>query len=165
MRRVLAPALVAAATLAYISTAGAVGQFDSVQGSGENNPSSLPTAAKFNIVAKSGPSGEDPKGHIILHRKDGASFKANVTCLRVAGNLATVGAEFEKGKNLPPSLENGGVTVFIQDNGKGQGQETVDRVAFDVRAVPPATCRTPIVPDRDPLTKGELTVDDETPTP
>ena len=54
-----------------------------------------PFVARFN--ARSGPSGEGAKGTVTDVRKDGSRFVTTVTCLRVTGNHATIGAKSETG--------------------------------------------------------------------
>jgi hypothetical protein len=60
----------------------------------------------FAVRARSGPAGENPKGHLSVQEGGVALHNGKVTCLAVAGNRAVVGSDF-----------NGGIYLLVVDNG------------------------------------------------
>ena len=90
-----------------------------------------------------------------------------ITCMRVEGNLASVKYRFTRaaGPGAPP--QNGGVQVYIEDNGKAKRGVSVDRTAseppqppgvFDAAA---GVCTDPRVnPAWTPLESGDFSVFD-----
>jgi hypothetical protein len=77
---------------------------DSVTGSGQW------TTLLFNFNVRSGPSGENPTGQVILSNVDGSPFLTGpVTCLAVRGNVATI--NFTENVFSPTGL----VTIQVTD--------------------------------------------------
>src|SRR3954452_17761411 len=62
---------------------------------------------------------------------DAFEVEGPITCMRVEGNRASVKYRFKKssGPGAPP--QNGGVQVYIEDNGKPISGQPVDRVATE----------------------------------
>lgn len=98
--------------------------YDFVRGTWESA-----TGAKFHVNAKSGPSGEDPKGRFYVEFKEAAEatppripfdFRGEVTCLNVDGNTARVGGRVTHAKgDLPGNpAEGGGFLITVVDNGE-----------------------------------------------
>lgn len=83
------------------------------------------------IEAISGPAGEDPKGHFyVLDGFRPLDFRGRVTCLRVLGNMATVGGVVTQSREpLPP--EGTGVIINAMDNGE-PGDLDQSRVFFNL---------------------------------
>jgi hypothetical protein len=80
----------------------------------------------------------------------------DVTCHKVAGNVATVGGAFDEPVFFGPAGPFQGVLIFIEDNGEpGSGR---DRLSFAETAVPPLDC--PIMEPRFPITQGNFVVHD-----
>jgi hypothetical protein len=129
---------VAAAAIGLITAAaspcvaGAAGSKDRVNGGGELRtapPGSSNPPNHFSINAQSNPDGTDAFG--ILHftsAQQGLRFDADILCLRVVGNRASILARFRHTKNEPPRLDGGGIVVFVEDNGNPQpGGQSSDR--------------------------------------
>jgi hypothetical protein len=89
---------------------------DKVTGHGINAAVNNP--AEFHINAESGPLGEDPHGTVRFKTiENKAEQKGPVRCLRVDGNRAVIGVEWNKLKNQDNGT-NKGAFVFVEDNGK-----------------------------------------------
>ena len=98
---------------------------------------------------------------------DAFEVEGPITCMRVEGNRASIKYRFKKasGPGAPP--QNGGVQVYIEDNGKATGGRPVDRVAteppeppgvFDAAA---SVCTDPrLNPAWTPLESGDFDVFD-----
>lgn len=146
-------------TMSTIATASAAPKHDKVQGSGINNPPNG-VFAQFHINAKSGPNGEDPQGKFSFKRKDGApneKFTAEVTCVNVQGNLASVIGYVTKTKNDPfPAGKY--YLVRLKDDGKGEF--TMDEIQNGPYVGDPYTCPTPIEPRPEAITKGDIKITD-----
>jgi len=71
-----------------------------------------PFMLRFN--ARSGATGQDPKGTVTEVRKDGSRSVGKVTCLRASGGQAKVGALSETGAALLFDVQNGRSSVGIQ---------------------------------------------------
>ena len=98
-------------------------------------------AAHARINAKSGPNGENPRGHFFL-RQGSLQFRGSVTCMRVVGNLASVGGRVNKSNPSGPPVGSGFVQL-IQDNGE-PGRS--DRSQTVYLPSPPMTCPVPTTP-------------------
>ena len=134
--------------------------FDHVVGGVTNNPNGPNGAlAHFSINAKSGPNGENPQGTFRIRvTSDGPptqQYDATVTCMVVSGNLATVVGKIVRTKDFP---RDGYTRVRIEDLGQGNGTE--DRIQFGPYFGDPTVCPSPLEPDRDPITSGNLNVFD-----
>src|SRR5512133_3571208 len=55
--------------------------------------------ASVRINAKSGPNGANPRGHFFL-KEGGFQFRGAVTCVKVAGNRASVGGRVTKSSGV-----------------------------------------------------------------
>jgi hypothetical protein len=98
---------------------------------------------------------------------DAFEVEGPITCMRVEGNRASVKYRFKKssGPGAPP--QNGGVQVYIEDNGKATGGQPVDRVATEPPQPPGAfdaaasVCTDPrLNPAWTPLESGDFSVFD-----
>jgi hypothetical protein len=138
---------------------------DKIKGHGENNPPVAPINS-FSVEAESGPSGEDPKGRIkfkSVNLDPKKQFTADVLCLRVEGNKATLVGLIEKDKNNPSVLDRY-IVVFAEDLGDPPGKETVDRIRNGIlpEGSPQPDCPPPVTPPVDELTKGDIRITDAT---
>jgi hypothetical protein len=98
---------------------------------------------------------------------DAFEVEGPITCMRVEGNRASIKYRFKKasGPGAPP--QNGGVQVYIEDNGKPTGGQPVDRVATEPPQPPGAfdaaasVCTDPrLNPAWTPLESGDFDVFD-----
>jgi hypothetical protein len=98
---------------------------------------------------------------------DAFEVEGPITCMRVEGNRASIKYRFKKtsGPGAPP--QNGGVQVYIEDNGKATGGQPVDRVATEPPQPPGAfdaaasVCTDPrLNPAWTPLESGDFDVFD-----
>jgi hypothetical protein len=71
-----------------------------------------PFMLRFN--ARSGATGQDPKGTVTELRKDGSRSVGKVTCLRASGGQAKVGALSETGAALLFDVQNGRSSIGVQ---------------------------------------------------
>ena len=84
---------------------------DSVNGAGHALTSDN-QGVDFTITASSGPSGENPTGHVaFIQGRFGTNFEGPVRCLAVNGNVATL--------NVDTGLSFGIVTVEVTDSPSG----------------------------------------------
>jgi hypothetical protein len=146
------------ATAAATHSPGSSGPRDFVTGGGHH---SLPDT-QFTLSAHSGPLGENPKGHLSFKTDGGERFKADVTCVIVAGNQAFVTGVFTR----PGSAEGQLVVAHAVDNGE-PGDATPDLLRFSFAgAIFPVQnrpgCFLPFLPPV-PVTQGNITVHDATP--
>jgi hypothetical protein len=98
---------------------------------------------------------------------DAFEVEGPITCMLVVGNRSSIKYRFRRasGPGAPP--QNGGVQVYVEDNGKAQNGQPVDRVAteppqppgvFDAAA---GVCTDPTLnPAWTPLESGDFTVRD-----
>ena len=143
--------------------AGAAPPFDHVVGGGQNNP---PSGAinHFSLNAKSGPNGEDATGKFEFHdtrNPPTERFDADIRCLRVAGNRATMVGEIVRNRNNG-ALAGRYVIVFVEDNGPPTGGVQRDTIR---NALQPANAPEPSCPPPNDLpdggtSAGNLTVRD-----
>src|SRR2546422_7755137 len=90
-------------------------------------------AGDVHVNAKSGPLGEDAKGHFIIRLVATSpvvelNVSGSVTCLTVVANAATIGGVVESTDN-PQIPEGTGILIGIVDNGSpGQGQDAVSEL-------------------------------------
>lgn len=113
--------------------------------------------ASVRITAKSGPNGENPRGHFFL-AEFGWQFRGSVTCVRVAGNLASVGGRVTKSSGVGGPAVGSGFVQFTQDNGS-PGRNDRSHTVFV--ASPPMTCPAPVTPVF-VLARGNYVVKDAT---
>jgi dipeptidyl aminopeptidase/acylaminoacyl peptidase len=101
----------------WVSTAnGQVPSGDSVVGQGRTGPAGDIEYLRFEIDARSGPSGEGPSGHVTLEIKPlglnpGIFEGRPVSCLSVSANHAVVGFKLDPLSVIP------GFIVEVEDNG------------------------------------------------
>jgi hypothetical protein len=94
---------------------------------------------QIGVSAHSGPSGEDPSGFVAARSRPNGGFPVpfrfggHVTCLLVDGNLASIKYRFDHSED--PSMEGGGIQIYIDDEGEPQDGHTSDKTAF----LPPET--------------------------
>ena len=135
--------------------------FDHVVGGGQNNPPSTAPVAHFQINAKSGPNGEDPEGFFSFKRTvDGPpteEFTAEVTCLNVQGNLATVVGHVQRTKDDTFPADR---YYLVRIKDMGQGKNTEDRVGNSLYLGDPTKCPSPIEPRAEVVTSGNVDVFD-----
>lgn len=164
-KAIVAVAAVGCWALVLSPVAGA-GPGDSVHGGGTVPPTATACDNHFAVNARSGPSGESPDG--ILHYTSadcGRFFNAEVVCVRVVGNQATVLAEFRNDDRGDPAFEGGGLLAFYEDNGNPSGGQTPDRqqnsrlTATQFAIQKALGCPPPIVP-RTQLQSGNLVIRD-----
>ena len=162
-------ALCAAVFIAVVPGAGAAGGAaqSSVVGSGSGHFAE--TGGPFFLSVNG--RGEGPLAQGMVRGSgvyvDAFEVEGPITCMRVEGNLASIKYRFKKasGPGAPP--QNGGVQVYIEDNGNATGGQPVDRVAteppqppggFDAAA---SVCTDPrLNPAWTPLESGDFSVFD-----
>jgi hypothetical protein len=93
-----------------------------------------PGFARLSVRARSGPAGEDPRGHVKGVGTSGTpmgTFEVSgpVTCLRVEGNRAAIKYRFDQASGSAAPFKGGGVEVFVDDNGKPRQGQPVDASA------------------------------------
>ena len=116
--------------LAVTAVAGAASQ-SSVVGTGTGH--FIETGGPFELTVNA--RGESPfaQGHVRGSGDYVGAFEVEgpVTCMLVVGNRASIKYRFRRsaGPGAPP--QNGGVQVYIEDNGKPQSGQPVDRVATE----------------------------------
>lgn len=131
---------------------------DSVVGQGRIGQFGLSAVQVFDFEATSGPSGEDPTGHVALELAPGGigslHIEGPVRCVSVSGNEAVVGFE--------PSLLNPGALIEVVDNGP-PGSDPPD--LFIAHGLPHAVDASSCVPTdfpRQEVVEGDVTVTDAT---
>ena len=99
-------------------------------------------AAHVRINAKSGPSGQNPRGHFFL-RQGGYQFRGSVTCVLVVGNRASVGGRVTRLRGVGGPPVGSGFVQMIEDNGE-PGMN--DRSQTNFVPSPPMSCPAPTTP-------------------
>jgi len=115
----------------------------------------LPAHAHIN--AKSGPNGENPRGHFWL-RQAGWQFRGSVTCVKVVGNRASVGGRVNRSSGVGAPPVGSGFIQLTEDNGS-PGRNDRSQTIFV--ASPPAVCPVPTTPFF-VVAKGNYVVKDAT---
>ena len=94
--------------------------------------------ARLSLAAHSDPVGAQPTGHVRAKGDpdgDGPAepfkLEGEVTCLRVDGNRAAIKYRFKHADGSAEPFQDGGVQIFLEDNGPPGGGEPVDGSAFD----------------------------------
>ncbi len=129
-RGLIVAALFAAFSIAATGTATG-GTQSSVAGSGTGHFAE--TGGPFSLSVSGRGEGQAAKGYV--HGSgvyvDAFEVEGPITCMRVEGNLASVKYRFKRasGPGAPP--QDGGVQVYIEDNGRPQNGQPVDRVATE----------------------------------
>jgi hypothetical protein len=113
--------------------------------------------ARVRINAHSGPNGENPRGHFFLAQA-GWQFRGSVTCVRVAGNQASVGGRVTRSSGVGGPPVGSGFIQLTEDNGS-PGRH--DRSQTILVPNPPATCPAPTQPAL-VLARGNYVVKDAT---
>jgi hypothetical protein len=113
--------------------------------------------ASVRINAKSGPNGENPRGHFFL-KEGGFQFRGSVTCVHVVGNRASVGGRVTKSSGAGGPAVGSGFVQFTEDNGS-PGRNDRSQTAFV--ATPPMACPAPVTPAF-VLSQGNYVVKDAT---
>jgi hypothetical protein len=113
--------------------------------------------ASVRINAKSGPNGENPRGHFFL-KEGGFQFRGSVTCVHVVGNRASVGGRVTKSSGAGGPAVGSGFVQFTEDNGS-PGRNDRSQTAFV--ATPPMACPAPVTPAF-VLAQGNYVVKDAT---
>ena len=153
----------ALATIGFVpGGAQADSPFDHVVGGGQNNPPAGDNIAHFQVNVKSGPNGESPKGSFSFKRTDGGppnqSYSADVTCLRVQGNLAFVVGIVTKNKD--GSNADVGTYRFLRLKDVGNGPTSDDEIQSGQYFGDPNVCPSPLEPKPDAITKGNIEIYD-----
>jgi hypothetical protein len=118
----------------------------------------------FSFRASSNFNGTDPDGTVRLGFNTGTGglteFHGDVTCLRVAAGLASIGGRVTKID--PPAAVFGGIQSFIiQTSDGGKFSPTPDTVSYGVStAPPPPATGCPAPTGGLPLTDGDIVVQD-----
>jgi hypothetical protein len=100
------------------------------------------SVVSIRINAKSGPNGENPRGQFFL-KEGGFQFRGAVTCVKVAGNRASVAGRVTKSSGAAGPAVGSGFVQFIEDSGS-RGRNDRSHTAFV--ASPPMTCPAPVTP-------------------
>jgi hypothetical protein len=116
---------------------------NSVRGSAVNGfPTPVgPGSAELTAQASSGPAGERPRGFVAAAGDGdgtgatGFSVRGEVTCLRISGRRAAIKYRFQRAEGTAEAFKEGGVQIFIEDNGQPGDGPPVDATAND----PPQT--------------------------
>jgi hypothetical protein len=113
--------------------------------------------ASVRINAKSGPNGQNPRGHFFL-RQAGYQFRGSVTCVLVVGNRASVGGRVTSSSGVGGPAVGSGFIQLTEDNGS-PGRN--DRSQTFFVASPPVACPVPTTPAVG-VAKGNYVVKDAT---
>jgi hypothetical protein len=138
--------------------------FDMVVGAGLNNPANPDNVARFEILAISGPNGENAFGHAkFTTLRSKASQSGPVQCLRVDGNRATAVVLWTKLKKQTTENPRAGAIIFLEDNGKriekGKPVDDIRSQGFLVDDIP-SECPPPEDLAEPNLTKGAIKIVD-----
>src|SRR5919106_2158843 len=111
---------------------------DFAVGSGTNQFIVVLGDAQLSVSAHSDPAGGRPSGHVRAQGEpdgDGPNepfeLEGEVTCLKVSGNRAAIKYRFKHAEGSAEPFQDGGVQIFIEDNGDPKGGQPVDRATFD----------------------------------
>lgn len=110
-----------------VGTTAAAGKQDSFVGSGRGFYAD--NTIRLVLSAHSGPSGENPQGQVHFTGLFGLSGKADVTCLNVAGNKASLVARVQNPASVRPGTDAIDIFVYAADNG-APGQSPDDGIDF-----------------------------------
>jgi hypothetical protein len=150
MRRVVPFTAIVLMTVMTPAVVNAAPARDSLVGNGSN-----PVLFSAQVSAKSGPSGEDAKGHWTFDDGFSDKRKIDVTCLAVIGNRAVVGGP-------RPDAPGNYQYLIVEDNGAdGDRMSSLSTllVADQVGCALVATSTFPL----DPVDDGNFTVNDAIP--
>lgn len=140
-----------------VGTTAAAGKGDKLVGTGKTVWFGTPI--KFTVSAQSGPSGESPRGTVLFDM--GISGKAQITCLNVSGNVASIAARVANPSSVVPGADYVDVFLAVTDNGSS------DISDFGMRAgsggsIPPPVTDCPGAGLNVPVTQGNFIVTDAT---
>jgi hypothetical protein len=111
----------------------------------------------FALSARNGPNG--PTGHVTLEwPESGEQILAEVTCLEVSGNEATITAEIVKHENPQPGQDTTHVVIHMIDNGN-PGGDVPDTFFATFQNLLLGECGEN--PFELPILKGNIDVEDE----
>jgi hypothetical protein len=135
---------------------------------------------QLGLSAHSGPSGEDPGGFVSARSRPNGDFPVtgefpvpfrfggHVTCLTVDGSRASIKYRFDH--DADPTMKDGGIQIFVEDNGPPQNGHNVDRTAFELpmnqaefELTDPSLCGNPNVAAYTPSETGNIIVHNEQP--
>jgi hypothetical protein len=164
--RGLVAALCVALFAAIAGTASGAPQ-SSVAGSGTGH--FMETGGPFSLRVNGRGESPDAKGYVRGSGVyvDAFEVEGPITCMRVEGNRTSIKYRFKRasGPGAPP--QNGGVQVYIEDNGKPVNGQPVDRVATEPPQPPGAfdaaagVCTDPrLNPAWNRIETGDFTVGD-----
>jgi hypothetical protein len=173
LRRVLAASGIGIALLAPGGAAASGRDFAVGAGSNQFTLGAVGEAS-FALSASSDPLGARPAGYVASRGDpDGAgplepfTAQGEVTCLRIAGNRASIKWRLEEATGSAAPFEGGGVQSFLEDNGQPRFGQPVDRAAIDppqpaaIFAPTADRCEDPDARSTyDRLEKGDITVHD-----
>ena len=163
-------ALAAAAGGSVAATSAADGTpHDVVFGSATNEfPTPVgPGSDRLDVLAFSGPAGENPGGFVHAVGTTGLPMGAfevagPVTCLRVEGNKAAIKYRFDQASGSASTFKGGGVEVFIEDNGKAVDANAAGPPQTAAVFAPAAKqCDDPALAAYDTVNSGGYTVIDQ----
>jgi hypothetical protein len=162
MRKLCFALVLVGVSIWAVAPSGAAPNGDSVHGGGKFLAMPDQCDQHFAINARSGPNGENPDGTMhITSAKCGNDFKANVICVRVVGNQASILAAYDR--TTVPRVEGGGERVFLEDNGNPQGeadrQQNTKMTEAEFAVQRMLGCPPPIEP-RTPLENGNIVIND-----
>lgn len=152
-RKGLAVAAAGALVVSGVAAGTAVGggSYDSVSGAVKRTAINNPEEWHFVVSAQDGPNG--PTGHYTAQYSKGKQkhgYSGKVTCVRVEGNLATVGIRITKvdGPGNDPAVQVGaGEVIRIADHGNPSSGGATDAISGGAFSeTPPTTCPPPVDP-------------------
>lgn len=131
---------------------------------GPNPVTGQPTDLTMHVSARSGPSGENPKGHFFVKREAPTELRVRgeVTCLNVVGNQAVVGGRIERGQVPPDAVFPIGGGVLFQFDDNGEARLIPDRMQGSP-TLTPTVCPNPVPAARLPIQQGNFVVHDSAP--
>ncbi|HEV2057853.1 MAG TPA: hypothetical protein VGR11_00765 [Solirubrobacteraceae bacterium] len=121
------------------------------------------TDITMHVSARSGPSGQNPKGRFYVKRELPTELRVRgtVTCVNVVGNQAVVGGRIERGQ-VPDAVFPIGGGILFQFDDNGNGSVISDRMHGSPTSAP-TVCPAPIPAARLPVQRGNFVVHDYTP--
>jgi hypothetical protein len=103
----------------------------------------LSGSQKLHVNAKSAANGSQAQGMMFLQSKglpEDIDLNADVTCLNVVGNSATIGGEITS-SNHPLFPVGTGLLIFVTDNGEPGDQDAFTGTG---EPTPPQVCQSPL---------------------
>jgi hypothetical protein len=120
---------------------------------------------RVHVNAKSGASGENPRGRFRVAAFGTIDVRGEVTCLNVQGNGAFISGVIQKGR--PDDFRTRGVRIEIRDNHEAGTKRVPDEFNFDAGIIqdPLTVCPPPGAFALFPVDRGNFVVHDGTPAP